>query len=147
MNIRNLTLAFAAALAVAAPAAWPQTAGKTAQSATAVSPASPAPTPEIAAIRTLIEQRVPGMEVRAITRTEIAGLYEVLADDRIVYVDPKVNFLFMGSIYDLSSKQNLTDERYRALNRIAFDSLPFAQSFKRVRGDGSRRIAMFSDAD
>ncbi len=150
MNIRNLTLAVAAALAVAAPPAWPQTAGKTAQSATPgipATPAVPATTPEIAAIRTLIEQRVPGMEVRSITKTEVAGLYEVLADDRIVYVDPKVNFLFMGSIYDLSSKQNLTDERYRALNRIAFDSLPFAQSFKRVRGDGSRRIAMFSDAD
>ena len=79
------------------------------------------------------------MEVRSIAKTDILGLYEVLADDRIVYVDPKVNYLFMGSIYDMSSKQNLTEDRFRQLNRIDFASLPLERSFKRVKGDGSRR--------
>ncbi|MEP7062351.1 MAG: DsbC family protein [Betaproteobacteria bacterium] len=146
MNIKSLTVAAVAVAALAladAPVALAQTASKPAVKA----PAAPAMTSEMAAIRKLVEQRVPGMEVRSITSTGIAGLYEVLADDRIVYVDPQVNYLIMGSIYDLASKQNLTDDRYRKLNRIAFDSLPFDQSFKRVRGDGSRRVAMFSDAD
>ena len=142
MNIKHLTLA--AGMAVALVAALPAAAQAPARPA---APAAQVGSPEIAAIRKLIEQRVPGMEIRQITKTDIAGLYEVLADDRIVYVDPAVNYLFMGSIYDLASKQNLTDARYQKLNRIAFDSLPFDQSFKRVRGDGSRRIAMFSDAD
>lgn len=144
MNIKNLALATATLVALAAT--WPvsaQTAAKAGQPPAATQPM----TPEMANIRKLVEQRVPGMEVRSISKTDVAGLYEVLADDRIVYVDPKVNYLFMGSIYDLASKQNLTDDRYRKLNRIAFDSLPFEQSFKRVRGDGSRRVAMFSDAD
>jgi len=157
MNIRSLTITAAAVLALASamPAAA-QTAAKApapvnAQPGAKAQPgvkAQPPMTPEAEAVRKLVEQRVPGMEVRGITKTDIAGgLYEVLVDDRIVYVDPKVNYLFMGSIYDLSSKQNLTDDRYRKLNRVAFDSLPFEQSFKRVRGDGSRRVAMFSDAD
>jgi thiol:disulfide interchange protein DsbC len=157
MNIRSLTITAAAVLALAsAMPAVAQTAAKApapvnAQPGAKAQPsvkAQPPMTPEAEAVRKLVEQRVPGMEVRGITRTDIAGgLYEVLVDDRIVYVDPKVNYLFMGSIYDLSSKQNLTDDRYRKLNRVAFDSLPFEQSFKRVRGDGSRRVAMFSDAD
>ncbi|MEO6928742.1 MAG: disulfide isomerase DsbC N-terminal domain-containing protein, partial [Casimicrobiaceae bacterium] len=141
MNIKNLALA--TALLAALAATWQvnaQTAAKAGQPPAATQPM----TPEMANIRKLVEQRVPGMEVRSISKTDVAGLYEVLADDRIVYVDPKVNYLFMGSIYDLASKQNLTDDRYRKLNRIAFDSLPFEQSFKRVRGDGSRRVAMFS---
>jgi len=143
MNIRYLTVAATCALMLGA--ALPALAQAPAKPAAA---AAKAPmSPEIAAIRKLVEQRVPGMEIRQITKTDIAGLYEVLADDRIVYVDPSVSYLFMGSIYDLASKQNLTDDRYRKLNRVAFDSLPFEQSFKRVRGDGSRRIAMFSDAD
>ncbi len=134
------------AAAQAAPAAGSKPVAKAATGA-AAAPA-PASDAETAAIRKLVEQRIPGMEVRQVTRTDIAGgLYEVLVDDRIVYVDPSVTYLFMGSIYDLSSKLNLTDERFRKLNRIAFDSLPFEQSFKRVRGDGSRKIAMFSDAD
>jgi thiol:disulfide interchange protein DsbC len=147
MNIRSLTIAAAAAAALALAGTPVALAQSPAKPAPAKAPAAAAMTPEMAAIRKLVEQRVPGMEVRAIAKTDVAGLYEVLADDRIVYVDPQVNYLIMGSIYDLASKQNLTDDRYRKLNRIAFDSLPFDQSFKRVRGDGSRRVAMFSDAD
>jgi thiol:disulfide interchange protein DsbC len=157
MNIRSLTITAAAVLALAnAMPALAQTTAKapapvSAQPGAKAQPSAKAQspmTPEAEAVRKLVEQRVPGMEVRGITKTDIAGgLYEVLVDDRIVYVDPKVNYLFMGSIYDLGSKQNLTDDRYRKLNRVAFDSLPFEQSFKRVRGDGSRRVAMFSDAD
>ncbi len=143
MNIKSLTIAAATALALAA--ALPAAAQVPAKPAASANDAQP--TPETAAIRKLVEQRVPGMEIRAINKTNVVGLYEVLADDRIVYVDPAVNYLIIGSVYDLASKQNLTDERYRKLNRIAFDSLPFNQSFKRVRGDGSRHIAMFSDAD
>jgi thiol:disulfide interchange protein DsbC len=146
MKIKHLTLmAIAAAVAAQAPWALADPAAKPPAPAVARAPAPD--TPEIAQVRSLIQQRVPGMEIRQITRTDMAGLYEVLADDRIVYVDPQVQYLFMGSIYDLASKQNLTDERYRKLNRIAFDSLPFDQSIKRVRGDGSRRFAIFSDAD
>ncbi len=104
-------------------------------------------TPELQAVRIMVEQRVPGMEVRAISKSNVAGLYEILVDDRIVYVDSRVNYLFVGSIYDMASKQNLTDARFRELNRVAFDALPFDQSFKRVRGDGSRKMAIFSDAD
>jgi len=157
MNIRSLTITAATVLVLAsAMPAVAQTAARAPAPVKAQPSINPQPgakaqppmTPEAEAVRKLVEQRVPGMEVRGITRTDIAGgLYEVLVDDRIVYVDPKVNYLFMGSIYDLSSKQNLTDDRYRKLNRVAFDSLPFEQSFKRVRGDGSRRVAMFSDAD
>ncbi len=145
MHIKCLMVA--TTLALGALAGLPAQAQTPAASAGATKSTVAPMTPDAAAIRKLVEQRIPGMEVRSIVKTEIAGLYEVLADDRIVYVDPKVSFLFIGSIYDLASKQNLTDERYRKLNRVAFDSLPFDQSFKRVRGDGSRRIAMFSDAD
>lgn len=145
MNIKRLTIVAAAALALAA--GLPAAAQSAATPARQAAGAQPAMTAEAAAVQKLVEQRVPGMEVRGISKTDIAGLYEVLVDDRIVYVDPAVNYLFMGSIYDLASKVNLTDTRYRKLNRIAFDSLPFDQSFKRVRGDGSRRVAMFSDAD
>jgi thiol:disulfide interchange protein DsbC len=120
----------------------------TALAAQAQSPAPlPALSPEETAVKKLVEQRVPGMEVRSVVKTDILGLYEVLADDRIVYVDPKVNYLFIGSVYDMGSKQNLTEDRYRQLNRIDYAGLPFERSFKRVKGDGSRRIALFSDAD
>jgi thiol:disulfide interchange protein DsbC len=35
----------------------------------------------------------------------------------------------------------------RKLNRIALDKLPMDLSFVRVKGDGSRKLIIFSDAD
>ena len=138
-------VALLALVSVGALAQKPAAPPAPAAPAAAAKPAAPAA--DLTAIRTLVEQRLPGMDIRSIVKTDVLGLYEVLVEDRIVYVDPKVNYLFAGSIYDLGSKQNLTEDRFRQLNRIAFDSLPLDRSFKRVKGDGSRKIALFSDAD
>ncbi len=35
----------------------------------------------------------------------------------------------------------------RQLNRFDWDALPLNLAFKRVKGNGSRKLAMFSDAD
>ena len=50
-------------------------------------------------------------------------------------------------MYDTATKQNLTDARSRRLNRVAVDKLPYDLAFKRVKGDGSRKLVLFSDAD
>ena len=64
-----------------------------------------------------------------------------------IYTDAKVNYVIVGSIYDTATKKNLTEARLRELNRVAFDSLPLDLAFKRVKGNGARKLAMFSDAD
>jgi thiol:disulfide interchange protein DsbC len=50
-------------------------------------------------------------------------------------------------MYDTATKQNLTEARSRKLNRVALDKLPYELAFKRVKGDGSRKLVIFSDAD
>ena len=35
----------------------------------------------------------------------------------------------------------------RKLNRVAWDKLPLDLAIKKVKGDGSRKLAIFSDAD
>jgi thiol:disulfide interchange protein DsbC len=74
-------------------------------------------------------------------------LYEAQFDERLVYTDAKVTYVMVGSIFDANSKQNLTEARLRQLNRVAWDSLPLDLAFKRVKGNGTRKFAMFSDAD
>ena len=55
--------------------------------------------------------------------------------------------MFIGAVYDTATKQNLTEQRTRRLNRVAVDKLPYDLAFKRVKGDGSRTLVIFSDAD
>jgi thiol:disulfide interchange protein DsbC len=106
-----------------------------------------ASSPEVAAIRKSLEQKFPGAAVKHIAKTDYLGLYEVMLDDTMIYTDPKVAYVFVGSMYDTATKQNLTDARSRKLNRVAVDKLPYELAFTRVKGDGSRKLVIFSDAD
>jgi thiol:disulfide interchange protein DsbC len=106
-----------------------------------------APTKEAAAVKKLLEEKFPGAAVTSVSKSPYFGLYEAQFDDRIVYTDAKVTYVLVGAIYDASTKQNLTDARQRELNRVAWDSLPLDLAFKRVKGKGTRKFAMFSDPD
>jgi thiol:disulfide interchange protein DsbC len=103
--------------------------------------------PEAAAIRKSLEQKFPGAQIRHVAKSPYFGLYEVLLDDNLVYTDPATAYVFVGSMYDTATKQNLTEATSRKLNRVAMNKLPYDLAFKRVKGDGSRKLVIFSDAD
>jgi thiol:disulfide interchange protein DsbC len=46
---------------------------------------------------------------------------------------------------DLKTKQNVTEQRLAQINAIDFKSLPFDRAIKIVRGNGSRKLALFED--
>jgi thiol:disulfide interchange protein DsbC len=121
-------------------------------SAPAQQPAKPdagsdAASQEIAAVKTQLELKFPGAQVSNVAKSPYFGLYEAQFDDRMVYTDVKVTYVLVGAIFDANSKLNLTDARLRQLNRVSWNSLPFDLAFKRVKGKGTRKFAMFSDAD
>jgi thiol:disulfide interchange protein DsbC len=105
------------------------------------------PTPDAIAVRKLLEERFPGGQVKYIAKTPYFGLYEAMFEDKIVYVDSKVTYVLFGQIYDAKTKVNLTELKLRQINRIAWNELPLDLAMKKVKGDGSRRLVVFSDAD
>ena len=140
----NATRALAIGIALAcAPLAFAQNASTAPLKATAEAAASP----EAAAIRKALEQKFPGAQITLVAKSGYLGLYEVMLDDNLVYTDPSAAYVFVGSLYDTATKQNLTEARSRKLNRVAVDKLPYELAFKRVKGDGSRKLVIFSDAD
>ena len=109
--------------------------------------AAPPRTGEAASIKKLLEQKFEGAAIGNISKTPYFGLYEVQFDEQIVYTDAKVTYVLVGSIYDAATKKNLTEAKQREYSRVAFDSLPLELAFKRVKGNGQRKIAIFSDPD
>lgn len=137
-------LAFSVAAQTAAPAAKsPPPARAKAAAASATAPADADGT----SIKKLLEDKFPGATIGNIARSPYAGLYEVQFDDQLVYTDPKVSYVFVGSIFEADSKRNLTEEKLRKLTRIAWDSLPFDLAMKKVKGNGERKLVVFADAD
>jgi thiol:disulfide interchange protein DsbC len=108
---------------------------------------TPALSKEGAQIKKLLEQKFDGASVSSVVKSPYGALYEVMFDDQIVYTDAKVSFVLVGNLYDTATKKNMTDAKMRELNRVAFDSLPLDLAIKKVKGNGQRRLAIFSDAD
>jgi thiol:disulfide interchange protein DsbC len=133
--IRSLVTTFAAALAVSATVALAQT------------KPLPPPTADAVAVRKVVEERFPGLGIRHIAKSPYFGLYEVLTDDQMLYVDPKVSYVFVGQVFDGKTKTNLTEKKMRELNRVDFAELPLDLAIRKVKGNGSRKLAVFSDAD
>src|SRR5947209_4116402 len=92
-------------------------------------------TADAAAVKKRLEEKFAGAVVRNVAKSGVLGLYEAQFDGQMVYTDQKVTYILVGSIYDTSTKQNLTEERSRKLNRITWDALPFDLAMKKVKGN------------
>ena len=96
-------------------------------------------------IKAQLRKSIPEAPVESVRRVPYGGLFEVHIGGEIYYTDEKASFMLIGSLVDLKTKENVTEARLRQLNKVSFDSLPLNNAIKIVRGNGSRRIAMFAD--
>ncbi|WP_179403155.1 DsbC family protein [Burkholderia guangdongensis] len=83
--------------------------------------------------------------IKSVTKAPVAGLYEVNLGTQIIYSDASGDYVLLGDLVDTKTHKNMTEARLADLNRIDFASLPFANAIKVVKGNGARKIAVFSD--
>ncbi|BDD92491.1 thiol:disulfide interchange protein DsbC [Pandoraea sp. NE5] len=84
--------------------------------------------------------------VKSVARTPIPGLFEVAVGGDILYADEKAKYVIVGgNLVDTKTRQNLTEARQSELNKIDFAKLPLDRAIKYVKGNGSRKVAVFSD--
>ena len=101
-----------------------------------------------ASLKKLVETAYPKFKVESVTKTPYAGLYEVFMGGQIIYTDEKFTFLIAeGRLVDPKTKKEVTGERMDELTKIDFSSLPLEQAIKVVKGNGSRKLVVFSDVD
>lgn len=101
-----------------------------------------------ASLKKIVEAAYPKFKVDSVTKTPYAGLYEVFMGGQIIYTDEKFSFLIAeGHLVDPKSKKDITGERIDELSKIDFNSLPLDQAIKVVKGNGSRKLVVFSDVD
>ncbi len=96
-------------------------------------------------IKAELKKKYPDAAIENVRKTQYGNLYEVSGAGEVFYTDEKVTFLLLGSIIDTKTRENVTEARMRKLSAVKFDSLPLESAVKIVRGNGSRRVAMFAD--
>lgn len=101
-----------------------------------------------ASLKKTIEAAYPKFKVDSVIKTPYAGLYEVFMGGQIIYTDENMTFLIAeGHLVDPTTKRDITGERLEELTKVDFSSLPLKDAIKVVKGNGSRKLVVFSDVD
>ncbi len=99
-----------------------------------------------AELKKQLQSKFPNAKVESVIKTQYGGLYEVYMDGRIHYTDEKMTFMMIGELIDTKTSLNVTEQRFRKLTALNLKELPpLEMAIKRVKGDGRRRLLVFSD--
>ena len=96
-------------------------------------------------VKAAFKKKFPEVSIDAVRKVPYGNLYEINAGGEVFYTDEKTSYLFLGSIVDTKTKENVTDIRTRQLNAVKFDALPLDSAIKITRGNGMRKVAIFED--
>lgn len=100
-----------------------------------------------ARIMKTLQTRLPKISIEKVQPSQWPWLYEVITDGEMFYTDETGNYLFYGKVMDTRTREDLTGKRWNELMAVDFNTLPLNLAFKLVKGDGSRKIAVFADPD
>jgi thiol:disulfide interchange protein DsbC len=101
-----------------------------------------------AEIKKTITELAPQIKVISVTKIPYGNLYEVVTEGyNIFYTDEKGEVGFFGNMVDLKNKVNLTLQEKEKITLVDVSKLPLDKAIVRVKGNGSRKLVLFSDPE
>jgi thiol:disulfide interchange protein DsbC len=98
-----------------------------------------------------IVQDLPG-QAKIIGANDLGSLYEVIISvpnhgKQVIYVTKDGAYMLMGGSLVNQDKVNLTKLRHDEIDKIEVDRLPLQEAIVISKGDGSKKLFMFTDVD
>jgi len=90
--------------------------------------------------------RFPGVPVEAFSTAPFDGLFEVITEGRIIYVDAAMTTLFQGEIIDLETGTNMTESRLSGIHMGLINAMGEDNMLVyKAKEDTGRSITVFTD--
>ena len=99
-----------------------------------------------AVIRKNIAERMPDFpKIDEVTKTPVAGLYELRIGTELFYSDESGDHILEGHLIETKSRNDLTTARLDKLTAIDFATLPLKDAIVWKQGTGARKLVVFAD--
>lgn len=99
----------------------------------------------------LLREIIPDVRILEIRNAAIKGLWEISVErggqKGIVYIDFSKNLLISGSILNIKTKTNLTQERLLEINKVDISKIPLDDALVMGENDAKLRVIVFTDPD
>jgi len=99
----------------------------------------------------LLKNLAPDIEILEIGTAPIEGLCEVVIETKgrkgILYTDPATKYIISGSILEIATKTNLSQERLIALNKVDVSQIPLDNAILMGDKEAKNRVIVFTDPD
>lgn len=95
-----------------------------------------------------LKAKYPKTTFKSVTTTKLPGVYEVVMGKNVAYVESSGRYFLFGHLFDMETQTDLTDGKVQpAMKAADFGKLPIQDAVVTVKGDGSRKLVVFSDPD
>jgi thiol:disulfide interchange protein DsbC len=101
-----------------------------------------------ASLKKSLSTHFPNEKIEVLNKIPSLQLYEVTVGGQLFYIDEEANYFFSGQLIDLKNQRNITKERLQEIRnarRVDINSLPLEHAIKEVKGNGKRKLVIFSD--
>jgi len=87
-----------------------------------------AETSDVDKLKQALAKSMPSVKVTNVADTPIEGLYEVIVGSQVVYMSVDARYMIEGDLFDLKTKQNVSEEaksviRLSAINKLGSDNM------------------------
>jgi thiol:disulfide interchange protein DsbC len=103
--------------------------------------------PAIEIIKKSMQRELPGLPEPKVTKTTIPGLYEVLMGQHVFYVSADGRYLMQGDLYDLNTRQNLTEAKRSQFRLKALAGIKQSEMIHFPAARPKHTITVFTDID
>ncbi len=99
-------------------------------------------------LRRSLAEKMPQVTIGEIRKLPYADLYEIQGNGvNVFYTDARGEVALFGTLTDLQTHANLSEQRKQELMVVDFSALPLDKAIVTVKGSGARKLAVFSDPD